>query len=339
MIRRHLTYANVAATLALVFSLSGAAAAATHYLINSTKQINPKVLKSLAAKQGPRGPEGVQGPLGPQGLLGLGGGPTGRTGAIGPTGVQGLTGTPGGIGEEGSKGATGASGPTGPGAGATGATGSTGASGEHGSTGATGERGATGPGAGATGATGATGVTGPPGTGGGTGGSGVACPEGVPSASCTLPSKAQETGVWSATLLSPTKGPQTQTAGVVSYPVRLKKGAVILEKYVNEKEIETPKAPCLGSVNEPKAEPGNLCVYRGGNFGSLEEQDKNAAFAFFENPRGANFSTTAEAGVLGTLILFRSTEFVEEGPPIVELKAEHSPVILNANGSWAVTEK
>jgi hypothetical protein len=47
--RRHLTYANVAATLALVFSMSGGALAAKHYLIDSTKQINPKVLKSLSA--------------------------------------------------------------------------------------------------------------------------------------------------------------------------------------------------------------------------------------------------------------------------------------------------
>jgi hypothetical protein len=47
--RRHLTYANVAATLALVFSMSGGALAAKHYLIDSTKQISPKVLKSLSA--------------------------------------------------------------------------------------------------------------------------------------------------------------------------------------------------------------------------------------------------------------------------------------------------
>jgi hypothetical protein len=47
--RRRLTYANVAATLALVFSMSGGALAASHYLIKSTKQISPKVLKSFAA--------------------------------------------------------------------------------------------------------------------------------------------------------------------------------------------------------------------------------------------------------------------------------------------------
>ena len=39
--RTRLTYANVAATLALVFSMTGGALAAKHYLINSTRQINP----------------------------------------------------------------------------------------------------------------------------------------------------------------------------------------------------------------------------------------------------------------------------------------------------------
>jgi hypothetical protein len=47
-IRRRLSYANVVATLALVFAMSGGALAASHYLVNSTKQINPKVLSSAA---------------------------------------------------------------------------------------------------------------------------------------------------------------------------------------------------------------------------------------------------------------------------------------------------
>ncbi len=57
--RKHLSYANVVATLALFFASSGGALAASHYLINSTKQINPKVLKKLkgsAGKPGPAGP-------------------------------------------------------------------------------------------------------------------------------------------------------------------------------------------------------------------------------------------------------------------------------------------
>ena len=46
-----LTYANVAATLALVFSMSGGALAASHYLINSKSQINPKVVRALKGHQ------------------------------------------------------------------------------------------------------------------------------------------------------------------------------------------------------------------------------------------------------------------------------------------------
>ena len=46
-LRRNLSYANVTATLALVFAMSGGALAAKHYLVNSTSQVNPRVLRSL----------------------------------------------------------------------------------------------------------------------------------------------------------------------------------------------------------------------------------------------------------------------------------------------------
>ena len=64
-IQKRLTYANVVATLALVFAMGGTAVAAKHYIINSTKQINPKVLKALKAKNGATGPSGPQGVPGP----------------------------------------------------------------------------------------------------------------------------------------------------------------------------------------------------------------------------------------------------------------------------------
>jgi hypothetical protein len=70
--RRHLNYANVVATLALVFAMSGGALAAKHYLINSTKQINPKVLKKL---RGNVGKTGATGPAGAAGLQGKEGPP------------------------------------------------------------------------------------------------------------------------------------------------------------------------------------------------------------------------------------------------------------------------
>ena len=64
-----MTYANVAATLALVFAMSGGALAAKHYLISSTSQISPKVLKELK-KAGARGATGAAGPRGRPGPTG-----------------------------------------------------------------------------------------------------------------------------------------------------------------------------------------------------------------------------------------------------------------------------
>jgi hypothetical protein len=96
-VRRSLGYANVTATLALVFAMSGGALAANHYLINSTKQINPKVLKVLkgdAGKTGASGPTGAAGATGATGAAGSPGkeGPEGKTGKEGP---EGKTGAPG----------------------------------------------------------------------------------------------------------------------------------------------------------------------------------------------------------------------------------------------------
>jgi hypothetical protein len=90
-IRRRLTYANVAMTLALVFAMSGGAYAAKHYQITSTKQISPKVLKQLRGKRGPAGPAGAAGPAGPAGPMGVGAkGENGTNGASGvsPTGAE-----------------------------------------------------------------------------------------------------------------------------------------------------------------------------------------------------------------------------------------------------------
>jgi hypothetical protein len=81
VIRRHLSYANIAATLALVFSMSAGAVAATHYMINSTRQINPKVLKKLKGRTGATGVAGVTGAPGPQGSPGQ----NGATVATGPS--------------------------------------------------------------------------------------------------------------------------------------------------------------------------------------------------------------------------------------------------------------
>jgi hypothetical protein len=95
--RSRLNYANVTATLALFFAMSGGALAAKHYLISSTKQISPKVLAALRGRTGARGAGGPPGHEGPQGLQGL----QGLQGAPGPEGAQGKKGPGGKTGEPG----------------------------------------------------------------------------------------------------------------------------------------------------------------------------------------------------------------------------------------------
>ena len=102
-IHRHLSYANIAATLAVLFSMSGGALAAKHYLITSTTQISPKVLKKLTARAGPTGPTGTTGPVAKEGSPGKRG-PAGAEGSSGKTGPAGAEGSPG---KTGSTGATG----------------------------------------------------------------------------------------------------------------------------------------------------------------------------------------------------------------------------------------
>jgi hypothetical protein len=102
-IRKRLSYANVAVTLALVFAMTGGAYAANKYLITSTKQISPKVLRALKGKPGANGTNGAQGPAGPAGATG----PGGPQGPVGAAGAKGETGTAGAPGKEGKEGKTG----------------------------------------------------------------------------------------------------------------------------------------------------------------------------------------------------------------------------------------
>jgi hypothetical protein len=97
LLRRHLTYANVAASLALFLALGGAAYAATQLPKNSvgTNQIRKEAVtaakiakKTRRQLQGARGPAGQQGPQGKTGK-------TGAKGATGARGAQGNTGAPG----------------------------------------------------------------------------------------------------------------------------------------------------------------------------------------------------------------------------------------------------
>lgn len=63
--RSPISYANVTATIAIVLSMSGGALAANHYLLNSTKQISPRVLHKLKGRMGPRGRRGRRDRWGP----------------------------------------------------------------------------------------------------------------------------------------------------------------------------------------------------------------------------------------------------------------------------------
>jgi hypothetical protein len=98
--------ATVIAGLALVFAMTGGAYAAKKYLITSTKQISPSVLKSLQGKAGVAGAPGAAGVQGAQGPAGPGG-PAGSGGAKGETGAEGKEGKEGKQGTTGPKGAAG----------------------------------------------------------------------------------------------------------------------------------------------------------------------------------------------------------------------------------------
>ncbi len=83
--RRHLNASTVIAVVGLVLVASGGAWAASRYVITSTRQIKPTVLKQLRSATGPKGA-------------------TGLTGLTGPAGAQGAPGTPGAPGREGKEG-------------------------------------------------------------------------------------------------------------------------------------------------------------------------------------------------------------------------------------------
>ncbi len=92
--RMHVTPSTVIATLALVFAMSGGAYAAGKYLITSTKQIKPSVLKQLQGKAGAAGAQGGQGLKGETGAAGSAGG-KGEKGEKGEKGTAGTNGTNG----------------------------------------------------------------------------------------------------------------------------------------------------------------------------------------------------------------------------------------------------
>jgi Collagen triple helix repeat (20 copies) len=82
--------ASIIASLALFFALGGTAMAARHYLLTSTSQIKPSVLKALKGNVGTEGPAGLAGAAGKAGPAGEQGSP-GNRGQQGPSGASGTS--------------------------------------------------------------------------------------------------------------------------------------------------------------------------------------------------------------------------------------------------------
>jgi Collagen triple helix repeat (20 copies) len=231
-IRNRMTYANVTATLALFFAMSGGALAASHYLITSTKQIKPSVLSSLKGKAGATGPAGAAGATGPAG----GAGPQG---SAGPAGVKGETGSPGA-----------------PGANGESVTSKTVSKSSE----TCAKQGGSEFKAGSTTTLACNGKEGSPWTAGG-----------------TLPVGATETGDWAFNILTSAVASRTLIEPIsftipladpldakhVHYINASDEEVVELTGGFGEilKEVTVAPTECLGSVEAPSAQPGNLCVY------------------------------------------------------------------------------
>lgn len=91
-VRRNFGIPGVVSAIALVLAVAGGAYAAQKYVITSTKQIKPSVLKQLKGKVGPAGPQGSAGEKGAAGATGPAG-PQGPPGGAGSSGKSVLTGS------------------------------------------------------------------------------------------------------------------------------------------------------------------------------------------------------------------------------------------------------
>jgi hypothetical protein len=212
-------------------------------------------------------------------------GPKGATGPAGPAGAQGPAGAKGDAGANGTAGGVGPAGPTGP----TGPTGKTG-------TGTTGPTGPTGP-------TGQTGFT------------------------EKLPTGKTETGTWSYSTAG--TGAFLQSNAPISFSVPLAqpgaKGTAFVFTQEQTENEEFSTSGCTGSVTEPTAPAGKLCIYT-----NYENAEKGSGALQVVAPLGSGGELEFEAyGVSGALVLGPFLVGVEKGE-IVSAYAE-------ANGTWAVT--
>jgi hypothetical protein len=324
-IRRRITFANVAMTLALVFAMSGGALAASKYLITSTKQIKPSVLTALKGKTGAAGKEGLAGKEGAAGKEGPKGA-NGTNGTEGPKGANGTNGTNGSNGESVTASAFSVATGTCTGAGSEFTIGTSpptfACNGKDGKAGAPG----------APGAPGESVTTTPLAAKNGSG----HCEEGgaqfeaepskgkVKSYACagspwtaggTLPSGQSETGTWGVAFNA------AQQAGLdsISFTIPLKT-APLQAVFVNE---GAPRAgECEGTLAAPTAEPGYLCVYLGKpSMNAAEPPEPNVSgLAMLDSGTG-----TPGAGTTGAIAAFQGKGTSSE--------------LAFWTGTWAVTAK
>jgi hypothetical protein len=164
---------------------------------------------------------------------------------------------------------------------------------------------------------------------------------------CFLNAKFSESGTWQANVSLPTGSPQHEEDVPITFNPRYPLEPHTLKiKYLNEAEALAAKVePCLGSTNEPTANAGNLCVYRGatkpaeaaGDKGILEPKEIPAPANTFVTPGGEFLAQGAECNKengqcqTGVSVVFRTKGFTEAVGNTTE------PTYLNARGSWTVT--
>jgi hypothetical protein len=279
-IRKRTTPSTVIATLALVFAVTGGAYAAGHYLITSTKQISPKVLKQLKGARAKNGANGAPGAAGAPGAHGL----QGPAGADGKNGGNGEKGAPGGPGTNGKSvlvesenaGTANCSG--------------LGGSSFH-------EEGS---------------VT-----------KHFAC-NGQTGFTETLPSEKSERGVWSAIYTATAAGQVASSPISFEIPLATTPEATKIHNFIGPKEGEGEEnenkeaipAHCKGTVANPEAVAGNLCVFVR-LFFNAEAPAPELGHEFFD-PRDGSIE---KAGPEGTVL---NVGALAEG-------------LVFADGDWVVT--
>ncbi|HEX2096109.1 MAG TPA: hypothetical protein VHF50_01935 [Solirubrobacterales bacterium] len=203
-------------------------------------------------------------------------------------------------GPRGPKGAQGPAGPAGP-QGPAGPAGAKGDKGDAGTNGTNGTKGATGP----TGATGTTGTTGSPWTAGG-----------------TLPKNATMTGSWGFGGDDVSEDGSSLQFIPISFPIPLAS-----EPAADSDNFRTMNAPptadCPGTAAEPKAAPGNLCVYE-----AFKKDAENAEAALGLNIAKPTEPLVPGASKYGAVVLYLPTFNPD---PEVEVQNNF------AYGTWAVT--